>query len=403
MQHNVLIYPDRNLRYLFQDLIPKLNTQYSFNFKLLEINEELEQITKQSTIDFVSYKNTLTAFKLKSGYQETDLLILFTYAELSDSEYHVKSLFLTGRSLSEQGKCNSIVSLDNVNWDLFTEYYNYEIQKDALLHLLMCSLIATYCEINPHIETNGCLMDINLKLIEFKEKLKKGYYLCHEKGCMTKVSENKYGHAILQLCHTFKYSTLSNVYLNIPINDIRAEIISAKIDSDESFQNLILKVYEYAVKKPIEEWGFFDFLWKGDKPVGETQAQIALNALFKIILEIRAVNIGKEVETAGGFIDFLATHNYGNLLFKVGIEIKNAHNNSLEVGYAQLKKYLDSERTKFGVLIILWYKNKDFIMPTSYNTISDMEKELEAIDNSSYTIKTLVIDCTKKIVPSKAK
>lgn len=403
MRHKILIYPDNNLRFLFQDLIPKLNSQYQFNFQLLDKLEKLEEVVTKEAIDFNECKDAISEFKSENEYDETDLVIMFTYNQLSDSRYNVTNLFLAGRGISDENKCTAIASLNNINWKLFSNEYNYEIQKHSLLHLLICALIPTYCEINPHFETLGCLLDINIKLSDFKEKISKGYFLCTEKECFDKVEKSKYGNSILQLCHTFKYTTTSNDYVNIPLNDIRSEIIRAKIDNEEYFQNLILKVYEYAVKKPIEEWGFYNFLWHENNPVLEKQAQIALNALFKIILEIRAINIGKENETACGFIDFLVTHNFQEKLFKVGIEVKNAHNQNIESSYLQLKQYLNSENTKYGILIILWYKNENFKEPNSFETKEALYEALNSIDKEDYKIKTLIIDCTKRISPSKMK
>lgn len=403
MRHKILIYPDKNLRFLFMDLIPKLNSQYQFNFELLKELKVLEDIVTKEKIDFNIEKDIISKFKTENNFEDTDLIILFSYNQLSDSKYKVANLFLAGRGINEDNKCTAIASLNNVNWRLFSNEYNYEIQKHSLLHILICALIPTYCEINPHFETLGCLLDVNIKLSDFKEKISKGYFLCKEKECFDKVEKSKYGNSILQLCHTFKYNTISSDYVNIPLNDIRSEIIRAKIDSEEYFQNLILKVYEYAVKKPIEEWGFYNFLWHENKPVLETQAQIALNALFKIILEIRAINIGKENETACGFIDFLVTHNFQDKLFKVGIEVKNAHNQNIEKSYLQLKQYLNSENTKYGILIILWYKNEVFIEPNNFETKEKLNDYLKLIDNGDYKIKTLIIDCTKRISPSKMK
>lgn len=403
MRHKILIYPDKNLRFLFQDLIPKLNTQYQFNFELLDKVKVLEDIITKEKIDFSEEKEIISKFKSEKELNENDLVLLLTYNNLSDSKYGVSNLFLAGRGISEENKCTAIASLKNINWQLFSNEYNYEIQKHSLLHLLICALIPTYCEINPHFETLGCLLDIDIELSDFKEKISKGYFLCNENECFDKVAKSVYGNSILQLCHTFKYNAISKDYVNIPLNDIRSEIIRAKIENEAYFQNLILKVYEYAVKKPIEDWGFYNFLWQGNNPVLEKQAQIALNALFKIILEIRAINIGKENETACGFIDFLVTHNFQDKLFKVGIEVKNAHNQNIESSYVQLKQYLKSEATNYGILIILWYKNEDFKEPQKFETKEILYEYLQLIDKDGYEIKTLIIDCTKRISPSKMK
>jgi len=403
MRHKILIYPDKNLRFLFLDLIPKLNTQYQFNFELLDELEVLENIVTKDKIDFNEEKEIISKFKSEKELHENDLVLIFTYNKLSDSKYGVSNLFLAGRGISEENRCTAIASLHNINWQLFSNEYNYEIQKHSLLHLLICALIPTYCEINPHFETLGCLLDIDIELSDFKEKISKGYFLCNENECFDKVSNSKHGSSILQLCHTFKYNTISKDYVNIPLNDIRSEIIRAKIENQEYFQKLILKVYEYAVKKPIEDWGFYNFLWQGINPVVEKQAQIALNALFKIILEIRAINIGKENETACGFVDFLVTHNFQDKLFKVGIEVKNAHNQNIESSYVQLKQYLKSETTNHGILIILWYKNKDFKEPQKFETKEMLYDYLQSIDKDGYEIETLIIDCTKRISPSKMK
>lgn len=403
MKLNILIYPDKNLRFLIKDLIPKLNTQFQFEFKLLDEIKLLENIIIKEEIDFNKEKENLSSYKSTNNIHENDLLILFTFNKLSDSEYNASKLFLTGRNISEEFNSNAIASLHNINWSIFASEYNYEIQKHSLLHLLICALISNYCEINPHQQTEGCLLDQNIRLVDFKEKISKGYFLCSKYSCQERIQENKYGHSILQLCHTFKYNTLSADYVNIPINDIRSEIIRAKIDSELFFKNLLIRVYEYAVKKPIEEWGFYNFLWAENKPVKEKQAQIAINALYKIILEIRAINIGKETETGGGFVDFLISYNDSNNLFKVGVEIKNAHHPEIENSKLQLIEYLKSETSTHGILIILWYKNDSFNNPNKFETADELKLAIDSIETEGFDISTLIINCTKKTSPSKIK
>jgi len=401
MKHRILIYPNSNLRFIFQDLMSSLNCQYNFSFELLPKNNDLEQIVNSSSLDFNKEKKLLSNFKSNNGYIETDSIILITFSPLSDSFYSVNNLFISGRATGEEDQCTSIISLRNIEWNLFKEKYNYDIQKHSILHLIICVLISTYCKIRPHSKTLGCLLDQNNLLEGFIQKISKGYYLCSENGCNEKLTDNAYGHSILQLCHKLKNDTTSNTYVNIPLNDVRTEIINANIDSEIYFLDFILRIYNYAVKKPIEHWGFYNFLWNNNNPVTEKQAQIALNALFKIILELKSINIGKEVEASEGFIDFFLTYNFKERLYKVGIEVKNAQHRDINNGFNQLKRYLDSEETKNGILLVLWYKNDNYALPANFNSIESLNNHLDSLNtDQSYNIKTLIIDCTKKPSPS---
>ncbi|WP_447637103.1 hypothetical protein [Flavobacterium microcysteis] len=402
MRHQIILYPDKNIRFLFQNLISTLNTQYNFVFNLFQEDEILEKIIISNSIDFNEEKCKLSQFKRENNFLESDTVILLTLHTLNDSQYSVQNLFLAGQTLNEENQCTSIISLKNIGWDLFKETYNYEIQKHSIFHLVVCCLISTYTDLVPHKDTNGCLLDQNMEISGFRSKVSNGYFFCSEKDCISNISKSPIGLSILHLCHILKSEIVSNNYIKIPINDVRTEILNASINSPEYFQDFILKIYNYAVKKPIEHWGFYNFLWNNDeKPVSEKQAQIALNALFKIVLELKSISIGKEVEASCGFVDFLLSYNSNATLFKVGIEVKNAHNRDVENGYNQLIRYLDSENTKHGILIILWYKNDKFNFPTGFSSIENLEQHFETFNNKEYKISTLVIDCTKKPSPSK--
>ena len=82
--------------------------------------------------------------------------------------------------------------------------------------------------------------------------------------------------------------------------------------------------------------------------------------------------------------------------------MKNAHHKDLLQGLTkQLPEYMKDESTKDGIYFVLWYKCSEFLKPTRFNSTTELQKYLEESVPDKYRIKILIIDCTKKEVPSK--
>ena len=86
----------------------------------------------------------------------------------------------------------------------------------------------------------------------------------------------------------------------------------------------------------------------------------------------------------------------------VCVELKNAHHPNLKHGIeVQLPLYIKDIGNKEGIFLVLWYKSDEFDNPTNFNVIKDIEDFLLNNISKKYRIKPLIIDCTKKISPSK--
>lgn len=193
---------------------------------------------------------------------------------------------------------------------------------------------------------------------------------------------------------------LSDEFLNI-----RELLLKTDIVTPSSFREFISRALNLTVKKSIELRGIYNFLWKDDKldkPLNEPDIQPIIKTHLQLILEAKGIQISREVVAANGSLDFLCTYNYNGNLFKVGIELKRAHHNNLLHGLSQqLPEYLKDEGTKHGIFLVLWFKNKNFMQPAKYDSITALINDLEKNIPKKYQFNIMVIDCTKHPSPSK--
>ncbi len=153
------------------------------------------------------------------GAGRDDLLVAFYDGQLRGN------YFLAGARYDETTPCTAVVSLKFLGWEILEEKFNYDLQRHAILHLLVCSLLGAYTHVDAHEETFGCLFDFNRKLSDFNRKLARGYYLCSpaERDCFRRVEKERYGRSIVQLCSALK-SKLGEKQLQVTINELNMEI-----------------------------------------------------------------------------------------------------------------------------------------------------------------------------------
>ena len=187
--------------------------------------------------------------------------------------------------------------------------------------------------------------------------------------------------------------------------EIRKFILETEIVAPATFRNFIMRILDLTVKKQIELGGIYGFLWEDHdfkEPRNETDIQPLIKSHLKPILEIKGIQLSREVVTANGSLDFLCTYNYEGRLFKVGIELKKAHHDKLLRGLTQqLPQYLKDEGTRHGIFLVLWFKNRNFNQPANHNSLDSLRKLLEGSIPQKYQFNIMVIDCTKPIAPSK--
>ena len=202
--------------------------------------------------------------------------------------------------------------------------------------------------------------------------------------------------------HLEKVSKLNLSEEFISVRDI---ILESHIGSSSSLCDFVLKAMEICVKKSIELRGGYKYLWEDasmSKPLTEPSVQPLIKSHIQPFLELKGIQISREVTAANGSLDYLCSYTKEDKLFKVGIELKNAHHPNLLNGLSnQLPAYLDDEGTQDGIFMVLWYKNQNYPSPARYNTIDELMSYLQNNSPENYRIQVIVIDCTKKVAPSK--
>lgn len=168
----------------------------------------------------------------------------------------------------------------------------------------------------------------------------------------------------------------------------------------------VLKAIGLLVKKPIEMRGVYKLLWLDkamSKPRSEPDAQPLIKTFLQPILEEKGVQISREITAANGSLDYLCSYT-GDGLYKVGVELKNAHRTDADIVHGlteQLPAYLKDEGTQDGIYLVLWYKNSNHPFPAKYDTPEELRHALQEKCPANYRIHVMVIDCTKKPTPSK--
>jgi hypothetical protein len=187
--------------------------------------------------------------------------------------------------------------------------------------------------------------------------------------------------------------------------DIRELLFKTDIVTPGSLREFISRTLDLTVRKSIELRGIYKFLWKDSKliePLNEPDIQPMIKTHLQPILEAKGIQISREIVAANGSLDFLCTYTHNGSLFKVGIELKKAHHEDLLNGLTQqLPQYLKDEGTRYGIFLVLWFKNDNFGQPGKYNSVPDLIKDLEINIPKEYQFKIMVINCTKKPSPSK--
>jgi hypothetical protein len=193
---------------------------------------------------------------------------------------------------------------------------------------------------------------------------------------------------------------LSDEFLGIRELLLKTDIVTAG-----SLREFICRALDLTVKKSIELRGIYKFLWKDGKlsePLSEPEIQPMIKTYLQPILEVKGIQISREIVAANGSLDFLCTYTHEGSLFKVGIELKKAHHDDLLNGLTQqLPQYLRDEGTRYGIFLVLWFKNDSFREPRKFNSIPDLAKDLGKNIPKEYQFRVVVIDCTQKPSPSK--
>lgn len=273
----------------------------------------------------------------------------------------------------------------------------YYPHKDRIIEILR----RWYLEHNDEFQMNFSREEININFIS--------NYLVNYR--------DSYGDSVFHKVHTItnldSYLHVKERYLEaiarLNLSDefsiIRKLLLETKIVSANIFQDFIARILDITVKKQIELGGINRYLWKDQKfsqPGDETDIQPLIQSHIRPILEVKGIQVSREVVAANGSIDFLCSYTYEGRLFKVGVELKKAHHQNLERGLTQqLPEYSKDQGTRHGIFLVLWYKNEKYPEPVKYGSIDQMTSSLEKSVPAKYKFSIMAIDCTKAKPPSK--
>jgi len=173
------------------------------------------------------------------------------------------------------------------------------------------------------------------------------------------------------------------------------------IDTNKKLLDIVSNYIKSFVIHDIELDGGYTYLWKNKKPLCETDSQPFIKILLNKSCEDEDIAISRENKTGNGNVDFTFTDGK----FKICLEVKNAHHENVVSGiHRQLPLYMKGEKTKYGIYLVLWFKSENnFQLPNKYNSIKELQDEIEKNIPSGLNINLIIINCSKPISPSKNK
>gem|GEM_PF-5037256 len=182
-----------------------------------------------------------------------------------------------------------------------------------------------------------------------------------------------------------------------------ARLSKVEISSSVLLRQFVANLIETHVEAPLREGIGQRMLWDSSRaePAPEIAAQDLVELTMKRTLEFKRIDLAREPNAAGGNVDFTCSH-AGEDLYRICIELKNAHNDRIEHGIEkQLPAYMDSKRTRDGLFLVLWYKNNEFPKPQRFATPEELKHHLTTKIPPGYRISVVVIDCNRQPVPSR--
>ena len=247
-------------------------------------------------------------------------------------------------------------------------------------------------------------LDIERKMIT--SNLISNYLIAY----FSKSSKKNIHHEVFSITNIDSYLKMKNRYVEelnkfyiqdelIGINEF---IEKTRITNSGNFFDFCYKFLELTIKKSIELSGLHIAFWEDESPIKEKKAQPIIFNMIRYLAEKKGIQISREVEAANGGLDFYFSYNIGTEILKVCVELKNAHHTELAHGIeSQLPLYIRDMGKKEGIFLVLWYKNDRFNKPKAYDTVKDLNSYLLSKVPKRFKIKPLIIDCTKKVCPSK--
>ncbi len=197
-------------------------------------------------------------------------------------------------------------------------------------------------------------------------------------------------------------NSISKHYFEDSNLEIRELVENVEITSYASFHKFCCKLLELILRKVIEQGTGYSLFWTdNNKPNQESKSQVAIYNLLRFISEIKGIKLLRETIASDGSVDFAFSYTANRKSLCICVELKNAHNQNLVHGIqTQLPLYIDDIGRKEGIFLVLWFKNNEFNQPSKFSKIEELVEILNVEKPKSYNIRTIVIDCNKRLAPS---
>ncbi|WP_299195193.1 hypothetical protein [uncultured Amphritea sp.] len=384
---------DKNVVTLIRFSIPSVC--YSVDSQVIEIDDKLEIMLSPVSAFWAD-----PMFRIMSGWNIANMgWSHFCDIEPEEGKNYTHILIAIRELYTPDVKLNEN-SYDNIDFSekealIGRTYYPH---KEFVVKTLLSNLTA----LQKHIEIDK--KDINVNMFS-------NYFVQH----INEITRENIHHKLYAITNPDSYSKtltrfverLNSVNLADAFIDIRELMLTTKIETEKSLKEFVFRCVDLFVKHNIENHGGYKYLWKNDVngkqiPCREPETQPYIFSHLRAIFDFMGIQISREVESSNGEVDFLVSFtNSQNKLLKLCVELKLAHAENVEKGLTkQLPAYLKGERCKYGVYLVLWYKCELFDRPTKYNSLDELEAQLNKI-NANKNISNLIIDCTKPVSPSK--
>ncbi|MBS4194310.1 hypothetical protein [Lederbergia citri] len=158
--------------------------------------------------------------------------------------------------------------------------------------------------------------------------------------------------------------------------------------SKEEFLELVFKMAE-TFKNYVENKSGYKLLWdeKFTKGKSEESVQLLFNGIVEQYCVANGIDLTREVNQGRGPVDFRFSSGYQN---RVLLEIKLARNSKFWHGLeAQLPKYLEIDKLKEGIFLVVIYNEND------QKRVKDINSRVSRVNREqNLKIKTIIVDAT---------
>lgn len=358
-------------------------------------------------LDFSTYKIVFQIRKI-SNFQDTVL----TYLENSKINISGSGFPMLPVSAYSDNRGKYPCYQVTIEFPYFVSDENFSKENIEQFELGDCELSNE----NPHVKK---IKVIALKLLsifftdgKFEKKLdivKYDEVTAFFVGYYDKNTKNLIGKEIFALTskNAFKKAVF-DYYLG---NDIKKGIIenSEKIKPDQIFteedlfNEIVTAIHE--IIHYVENKRLYQPFWNESAPKKEIDIQPTIAAFLGMLLNGKGIHIIKESDEGIGSLDFKFLYTTINQVsVSLCLEFKLAHNKAILHGITkQLPAYLKANRTKYGIFMVMWFKDtekKFFTEPSEFEKLEFLEildkkaDEIEKIEG--YFIKPVLIDASKK-------